>query len=595
MQKCAYRFFGFFKLCISLRTCASYRGNSWDGNKVVRYLGKEWSADKKATLFARSLLANQPISLSSGVMKIEVTNLLIPDRNDEETLFVRKCQRSLWEFVLESGLSTNTAKNWLVIGNPGIGKTFSVNYFIKLLLERGQHVVLHSRKDNLMWAFVHLEDGLHCYVSLSIHPHQVPVLQELTSLTHTWYLLDPVPTTPPVHVRANTVIAASPFMESVKEFIKRKHTKVAIMPLWDRSEVEAIRNHIHVQLEEGSKARVLSANEMEARYWAIGGVVRALFSPNELARVRVQSMWEQAIQITLDDLDRFMVGSLDTSNPASPSQYLFGMGVSRHYEPDCGWNLRSHGTIAPISSGAIALLSGMVHDIERRLASKESLLRWFYGARTGVRFERDMLNALSCGTAKKLTFSLIQEASGNRGVNYGRKFTVSWKPRPMRTYQSFKDFEAALTAAVSSNDCTVLHVPPKTYPVIDAAFVDKGKLVAIQFTVSLGRHPFKRWGWNQILRNVVEAAKGNVPKPEVWLIVPSPVWHTMKNGKLPPFSHEEGKQHNQELAAALVGSATFESYSVNLVTINSKVPDLETIKDLVTCDGMTKLLPPSLG
>ena len=55
-------------------------------------------------------------------------------------IFIRECQIELWEEVFRY-LESNEDSHSVVTGNPGIGKSRSMSYFLKLLLSIKKPVV----------------------------------------------------------------------------------------------------------------------------------------------------------------------------------------------------------------------------------------------------------------------------------------------------------------------------------------------------------------------------------------------------------------------------------------------------------------------
>ena len=105
-------------------------------------------------------MSSKEEDLNDGVKHISMTNFLQDNESDSPDLFIRQCQKELWGEVLIF-LESLASSRAIVTGNPGIGKSRSMNYFLKLLLIKRKTVIFEARKDLKAFIFVPQEGSLY--------------------------------------------------------------------------------------------------------------------------------------------------------------------------------------------------------------------------------------------------------------------------------------------------------------------------------------------------------------------------------------------------------------------------------------------------
>jgi hypothetical protein len=106
----------------------------------------KWKESPKKTEYANELLTAKEEDLSSGVKRLAMNFWLQDNEKDSRDLFTRNCQRELWNELL-SYLEATKSSHAIITGNPGIGKSRSMAYFLKLLLQGGKTLIYETRKD----------------------------------------------------------------------------------------------------------------------------------------------------------------------------------------------------------------------------------------------------------------------------------------------------------------------------------------------------------------------------------------------------------------------------------------------------------------
>ena len=176
--------------------------------------GLHWKHDEDATKFANELrtvssLTNNSVGIDLDLaknvsMKIyPLTRSLNPDDKSKPFLFVRKQTRVVWNMAMNKSRVA-------VIGSPGIGKSFSIFYFLRLLMQENQTFVFEARK----WARVYLfqrDSKAYTVSSMGLEHWVISDCEEL-QVSQNHYVIDPdrAERGTVVSVCANTIIAPSP-------------------------------------------------------------------------------------------------------------------------------------------------------------------------------------------------------------------------------------------------------------------------------------------------------------------------------------------------------------------------------------------------
>jgi energy-coupling factor transporter ATP-binding protein EcfA2 len=213
------------------------------------------------------------------------------------------------------------------VGSPGIGKSTSMAFLIKLLLETGKTVVYLSRtmlSESWYYQFIPLADG---EVEVHVFPEKLTPAQ-IPSLLNpgTFYLVDPGKTKdscdPSELVKAHVIINASPddrhWGES--EFGKGRGDALGgvflYYPLWRCSELLAAARVI---------APGQSTEETLKRFWKFGGVPRHVFAKSTVTAEKEQQ--DGISHLTVDQLLDISGGQrpqLDTQDKSQPKSSVMG-------------------------------------------------------------------------------------------------------------------------------------------------------------------------------------------------------------------------------------------------------------------------------
>ena len=197
---------------------------------------------------------------------------------DAQHMFVRKCWEELFGIVVQQ-MSRGVRGNGVVItGNPGIGKSWFLNYAMLRLARDAEHkhraVVYESVAHGLIWTF---ERGGVVRKMDWRRRTSLKLLDESSTV----YLFDPAGNTgetrEPQRCDAFTVVTASPNPAHYKDF--KKHSKVPgitpqtfYMAPWSLLELQAAAPYV------GHTFGELEMSEVESRFERFGGVARVVLA-----------------------------------------------------------------------------------------------------------------------------------------------------------------------------------------------------------------------------------------------------------------------------------------------------------------------------
>jgi hypothetical protein len=180
-----------------------------------------------------------------------------------------------------------------VTGNPGIGKSRSMKYLLKLLLEAKETVVYESRNNISVFCFIpNKEDGNYQVFKCSLKYFDpfMPLLND----PNTFHLIDLSDHSPHIiESCARTIATASPrtYYEN-KEFKQSNQAERFLMPVWRKEEIIPLITKFSVE-----NKKFLSLNEFEKRFEIFGGIIRYIFaSKSRLSR------FQNDIEAFIDDL-----------------------------------------------------------------------------------------------------------------------------------------------------------------------------------------------------------------------------------------------------------------------------------------------------
>jgi hypothetical protein len=178
------------------------------------------------------------------------------------SIFIRSCYPELLEITL-SVVPTPSTRHMIILGNPGIGKTF-FGYFILLNLARSGATVIYES---------YLEKGIvYLFTPTGVFTGERTDFHNILKEDTTFYISDGIT---PDDVSAKTILLTSLRREIWWKFAKTSCT-MRYMPVWSSEEILTCRHLLYPSLEESLVNELYSKWGGIARY-----VLKFALDPNQ--------------------------------------------------------------------------------------------------------------------------------------------------------------------------------------------------------------------------------------------------------------------------------------------------------------------------
>ncbi|KAL6040950.1 hypothetical protein QOT17_025158 [Balamuthia mandrillaris] len=228
-------------------------------------------------------------------------------------LIVRECYPRIFELSQRLAKQTIGGSGGVVFsGNPGIGKSWFLNYTLWRLLQQNKTVLVESVAQARVWLF---KEGQVREAPFEDKKQIVELFETVRNDTDAWYLFDPCGDIPrePKEMLPFTVVAASPNPQHYKQFYKRTANKYYI-PCWSWEELK-----MHVPHAAQTVAPGLTMDEAYDHFKIFGGIPRYVYRTSEQAKRtkreldgKIQQLDMRALSLVLNDLEmiRYYQGRL---------------------------------------------------------------------------------------------------------------------------------------------------------------------------------------------------------------------------------------------------------------------------------------------
>jgi hypothetical protein len=276
------------------------------------------------------------------------------NEKEHRDIITRDCQRALWKEALRIMKDkTDSHDHILVTGSPGIGKSRSMAFFLRLLLEKGETVVYHAEKENKFILFKPKlkegggeDEGNVVYEAMEASDVSPSKIEELKNPDN-FYLIDPSETmNDPVEVEAHSLMVSSPKLERYKGFADKRpgQTTKLYMPDAEKAEVVAMRSILAPKTTE---------KDVEGWFHDFGGRLRTVFASAEDREGEVKSIINTVRNMDLKLLRSLILNEVDDLE--APSSRKRGVPMS---------NICGYTSIAPFtkSNRKIILISELVEE-----------------------------------------------------------------------------------------------------------------------------------------------------------------------------------------------------------------------------------------
>uniref|UniRef100_A0A6B2L3H8 Uncharacterized protein n=1 Tax=Arcella intermedia TaxID=1963864 RepID=A0A6B2L3H8_9EUKA len=189
---------------------------------------------------------------------------------------------------------------FLILGNPGIGKSCFLFYLMEVLIrfQLAKTIVLYRKSDL---------GRIYCYSDRQLRTVSLsdPYLAIYLSHPKTWYLVDSIPD--PGKVNAITVNVASTRLDNYREFKKYPNVVTFYMPVWNLLEIDIAATQCFDP--------PLSLHTVSERFADFGGIPRTLFSVDDVSQLLDTAIARTNLQVCIDSV-------LEPDMPNSVSSHI---------------------------------------------------------------------------------------------------------------------------------------------------------------------------------------------------------------------------------------------------------------------------------
>ena len=254
------------------------------------------------------------MSVMNGVVNLESSSSL--GKIQTTDVVIRRNTRAFWQSCLDVvDAEEDKRKRVCVIGTPGIGKTTTTAYLIKMLMEKKNTTVVYclhqydNNNNNFCYKFVSANDEPQSQPS-------VTVFREESYRDHvnpeTYYIVDPcrseLSCNPASDFQAKVIIVSSPNSKhwGGGGFSKSIGTNTSgvfrYMPAWSLDEVKVAHEKL------GKNSEPITEEKLIQRFNVVDGVVRHLFLSYDDA---VEQQKLAVKRLSLDQAKKIVFGSMD--------------------------------------------------------------------------------------------------------------------------------------------------------------------------------------------------------------------------------------------------------------------------------------------
>eukprot|EP00158_Paraphelidium_tribonemae_P005208 Partr_v1_DN27225_c1_g1_i6_m38409 putative crinkler (CRN) family protein len=237
--------------------------------------GSTLAAASPALLNFWTAFTNYSIPIVENTLIQLPENVFIPGNNGiHSSIYVRPCYPELFQTSL-SIVQSADIRHLIILGNPGIGKTF-FGYFLLLQLARSGATVVYENAVEGSSLYLLSPDGVKEGTRQTLHPYLLS--------SSTFYIVDGME---PLRAAAAKTILLTSFRKEIWHQFSKGPCTLRYMPLWSREEILNCRSLLYPTLSE---------DLVEGLYLKWGGIARYVlkFATDE----EQQAFLEEAVDVS---------------------------------------------------------------------------------------------------------------------------------------------------------------------------------------------------------------------------------------------------------------------------------------------------------
>ena len=494
-------------------TISPIQGKDELGHKpMTQYMEKLKEIDRERSLtaalnrgreFVASILGDiHDIPESNGMRVLRQIPGL--DFGKKYDLVIRSITQPFWEECIRIVTTRDFDLRVCAVGTPGIGKTSSTPFLIRLLLKEKRTVVYRRLSSEYFWEFAWKNEEGYVVTVYS----QKTSLSEVGSLRDcsTFYIVDPGSTrnncVPDTLIDARTIIVASPNEGNwgSSGFEKLRGSVMGMFlyfPMWSLKDILDSKPYF-----SGTPP---SDEELTERFRQVGGIPRHIYLPNEVSFGvdlfdRCLQLQDDAVRaLTFEQAQEIVDGKWDavgSFGPNQPKSALIGYALPPGEKP---FSTRYVKIVSQSVAESIAeKFVGDFWDFMLKKDRSHSTIFEDYCRRLMSRPARVFRSRPCCGKSDP---GFHKEADVTLGGCTAIRMTSD-----------------IAKVVIDSNPMTIYHSIDPKYPVIDFIYKDsQGKIHAFQPTLG-ETHDFKPDGMKHLREKI-----GNIPL-EIYCLTPGDNW-----------------------------------------------------------------------
>ena len=242
------------------------------------------------------------------------------ETNTSQNIIIRSITERFWQSCIELLNDASRHNRVCAVGTPGIGKTSSTPFLLRMLIEGGDTVVYHIRTNNKKGWYYEFSPGDGTQVNARAYPEKddpdhIPSLSQQS----TFYVVDPGATedscNPPLIFKPKTIIVASPDSRhwGGGEFMKMRGGKeghIRFFPVWSLDELKDSYQYLNIESEA----------VVEKRYREVGGVPRAIALTEAAYRATMENQTRDIASLTEEHAKSIARGEMDNLSSLDSKQ-----------------------------------------------------------------------------------------------------------------------------------------------------------------------------------------------------------------------------------------------------------------------------------
>ena len=388
---------------------------SYSGGRGEKTDKLNWERNDNATAYINELLQmkpevvpTDPVDTADRPLEVyRLQNSLVKDERVSGTsLVVPSSTRGMWnamvaDMVIRTSKAIIAGGYWRVCGNPGLGKSRSISYFIRSLIRARTAsdqlrpvIVFEHRKDGKVYLFAPCDpnDPASEYEAFSVSLKVFsPVSTAALYSPENVYIVDTGCAggcSYPGNVDSATVLVSSPDIRHYSEYDKIMDSATFFLPVWRRMDILAARPFMM------EPHNLIDEEELETRLEIVGAVPRAVFASQykfkgfraKIDKFSAANRSDLSIEMLLDTCVGDLVDKEHRDND-KPTSSFFGLELAND-------GVYTKAVVRPLSPYALlALGRGVVAGVENKIRHRSSGL----GTVTGHILETLVFSLLQAG------------------------------------------------------------------------------------------------------------------------------------------------------------------------------------------------------